>query len=119
VSGAFHSPLVEPAQRELIEFLERFTFKDPSVDVVCNVDARIIRSAEAIIDALSRQLTNPVLWSDSMRALVDSWDGRIMEAGPGRILAGLMKRIERRSMVSTCGTAEELAQVIAAEVEIA
>lgn len=117
VSGAFHSPLVEPAQRELIDYLERFTFNAPRVGLVCNVDARVIRDTEAIVDALSRQLTSPVLWSDSMRTLTEGWNGRIMEVGPGTVLTGLMKRIDRTKPVEACGTAEKLAQLIAAAVE--
>ncbi|HUV36550.1 MAG TPA: ACP S-malonyltransferase [Patescibacteria group bacterium] len=117
VSGAFHSPLVEPAQRELVEFLGQFTFKEPAVGLVCNVDAKVIRDTEAIVNALSRQLTNPVLWSDSMQVLTGGWKGRIMEVGPGTVLSGLMKRTDRSRPVEACGTAEQLEHLIAVEVE--
>jgi [acyl-carrier-protein] S-malonyltransferase len=119
VSGAFHSPLVGAAQQELVEYFDRFTFRNPSIGVVCNVDASVIHDAGTVTDALSRQLTNPVLWSDSMRTLAEAWDGRILEAGPGTVLAGLMKRIDRSRGVESAGTAEELERLIAAEVELA
>lgn len=117
VSGAFHSPLVEPAQRELVEYLGRFTFNATRVGIVCNVDARVIRDTESIVDALSRQLTSPVLWSDSMRTLTEHWKGKVVEVGPGTVLTGLMKRIDRTRPVEACGTAETIAQFIVAAVE--
>ncbi len=119
VSGAFHSPLVESAQRELVEYLGKFTFNQPDAGVITNVDATVIRSADAILDALSRQLTNPVLWADSMETLGRQWEGRILEVGPGKVLSGLMKRIDRTRTVEACGTAEELAELVAAEIELA
>lgn len=119
VSGAFHSPLVAPTQRELVRYLGQFAFNTPGVGLVCNVDARVIRDTDAIVVALSRQLTSPVLWSDSMRTLIESWNGRIMEVGPGTVLTGLMKRIDRTRPVEACGTAEKLAELIAASVELA
>jgi [acyl-carrier-protein] S-malonyltransferase len=115
VSGAFHSPLVAPAQEELVEYIGSFEIRDTEVDVVCNADARVVRRREQIIDALSRQLTSPVLWSDSMKLLVDEWGGDTLEVGPGKVLAGLMKRIDRSRKVETVGTADQLAQVIERE----
>lgn len=114
VSGAFHSPLVAPAQAELIEFIRTVPIDDAPVGVVCNADARVIRTAAQIVDALSRQLTSPVLWSDSMTVLADRWEGGIMEVGPGKVLAGLMKRIRRDRPVETAGTAEQVAAAIEA-----
>ncbi len=115
VSGAFHSPLVAPAQDELVEYIKSFEIKDTTADVVCNADAKIIRRREEIIDALSRQLTSPVLWSDSMSVLTAGWDGEILEVGPGKVLSGLMKRIDRARSVETVGTADQLTQVIERE----
>ncbi|MBN1164281.1 MAG: ACP S-malonyltransferase, partial [Candidatus Krumholzibacteriota bacterium] len=117
VSGAFHSPLVAPAQEELVAYINNFRLRDASVDVICNAAASRIRSREEIVDALSRQLTSPVLWSDSMLLLTESWEGEIIEAGPGRVLSGLLKRINRKRTVKNAGTAEELRQaVVPAEV---
>ena len=115
VSGAFHSPLVAPAQEELVDYIKSFEIRDISADVVCNADAKVVKRREQIIDALSRQLTSPVLWSDSMKLLAAEWGGEILEVGPGRVLSGLMKRIDRARTVETIGTADQLSQVIERE----
>jgi [acyl-carrier-protein] S-malonyltransferase len=115
VSGAFHSPLVAPAQDELVEYIKSFEIRDISTGVVCNADAKVVTRREQIIDALSRQLTSPVLWSDSMRLLAAEWGGQILEVGPGQVLTGLMKRIDRDRKVEPVGTADQLAQVIERE----
>ncbi len=115
VSGAFHSPLVAPAQEELVDYIKSFEIRDISADVVCNADAKVVKRREQIIDALSRQLTSPVLWSDSMKLLAAEWGGAILEVGPGRVLSGLMKRIDRARTVETVGTADQLSQVIERE----
>jgi [acyl-carrier-protein] S-malonyltransferase len=117
VSGAFHSPLVAPAQNELIEYIAKFPFDDTGVGVICNADAAILRRKAEIIDALSRQLTSPVLWSDSMRVMIEKWDGMVIEAGPGKVLSGLMKRIDRSRPVTAAGTAAEVEAIVAPEVE--
>ena len=113
VSGAFHSPLVAPAQSELVEYMKGFVFRDARVGVVCNADAKVMTKREDIIDALSRQLTNPVLWSDSMTVLCGLWNGPILEVGPGKVLAGLLKRIDGMRSVRSVGTADEIAQCLA------
>jgi len=115
VSGAFHSPLVAPAQEELVDYIKSFEIRDISADVVCNADAKVVKRREQIIDALSRQLTSPVLWSDSMKLLAAGWGGEILEVGPGKVLSGLMKRIDRARTVETVGTADQLSQVIERE----
>jgi len=115
VSGAFHSPLVAPAQEELVDYIKSFEIRDISADVVCNADAKVVKRREQIIDALSRQLTSPVLWSDSMKLLAAEWGGEILEVGPGKVLSGLMKRIDRARTVETVGTADQLSQVIERE----
>ena len=115
VSGAFHSPLVAGAQEELVEYIKSFAIRDASVGVVCNADARIVAKRDEIVDALSRQLTSPVLWSDSMALLLASWSGPVLEVGPGKVLSGLLKRIDGMRSVRTVGTAEELERSLAGE----
>lgn len=112
VSGAFHSPLVASAQNELVSYIKSFRLSDASTGVICNVDAKVITSSSDIIDALSRQLTNPVLWLDSMSLLTGEWEGPIIEAGPGKVLAGLMKRIDRARTVEGTGTVEEVQKLL-------
>jgi [acyl-carrier-protein] S-malonyltransferase len=115
VSGAFHSPLVAGAQKELVEYIKSFAMRDAAVGVVCNADAKVVAKKDEIVDALSRQLTSPVLWSDSMALLLASWGGPVFEVGPGKVLAGLLKRIDGSRPVRTVGTAEELARSVAGE----
>jgi [acyl-carrier-protein] S-malonyltransferase len=115
VSGAFHSPLVAGAQKELVEYIKSFAIRDASVGVVCNADARVVTKKDEIVDALSRQLTSPVLWSDSMALLLASWSGPVLEVGPGKVLAGLLKRIDGARSVRNVGTAEELERSLAGE----
>lgn len=119
VSGAFHSPLIAPAQEELVTYMREFQFDDAGVRIICNADAKIIHRKEDIIDALCRQLTSPVRWQESMEVLLKSWDGSVMEVGPGRILTGLMRRIDRSRAVQSVGTVEELEKVVAPEIEMA
>jgi [acyl-carrier-protein] S-malonyltransferase len=119
VSGAFHSPLLEESAGALMEYIRTFPVRDARIGVICNADARIVRSRDEILGALSRQLTSPVLWSDSMNKLLGEWDGAILEVGPGKVLAGLTRRIDRGRTVQTVGTRDELAQFAAAEPEIA
>jgi [acyl-carrier-protein] S-malonyltransferase len=118
VSGAFHSPLVASAQEELIAYIEDFELRDARIDTICNADANVVRTKEEIIGALSRQLTSPVLWSDSMRILSERWGGPVMEVGPGRVLKGLFRRINAERDVETVGTVEELEKHVAPRVEI-
>ena len=112
VSGAFHSPLISSAEDELVSYIKAFTISDTEIDVISNVDADVVSSKAEIIEALSKQLTNPVLWSDSMDLLLKKWNGRIIEAGPGKVLTGLMKRIDRSRDVEKVGTAEEIKKFI-------
>jgi [acyl-carrier-protein] S-malonyltransferase len=113
VSGAFHSPLVAPAQDELAGYISEFNMSDSGIDVICNVDAAAVRDSGQIKDALSRQLTSPVRWLDSMKLLSDGWEGGIIEAGPGKVLSGLMKRIDRERPVELAGTAEQVKKILA------
>ncbi|MCK4537159.1 MAG: ACP S-malonyltransferase [Candidatus Krumholzibacteria bacterium] len=112
VSGAFHSPLVAPAQVELVEYIRSFELGDAETDVVCNADARAIRKREDIIDALSRQLTSPVLWSDSMNVMCEAFEGLIVETGPGKVLSGLMRRIDKSRETLCAGTASQVSDLI-------
>jgi [acyl-carrier-protein] S-malonyltransferase len=118
VSGAFHSPLVAPAQEELLSYIEDFPLSDARIDVICNADAKAVRTKGEIVDALSRQLTSPVLWSDSVELLADKWNGGVMEIGPGKVLKGLFRRIDSQREVETVGTTEELEKYVAPRIEI-
>ncbi|HEX6791637.1 MAG TPA: ACP S-malonyltransferase [Candidatus Krumholzibacteria bacterium] len=92
VSGAFHSPLMEPAVEEFRAFLGGFPAGSLDVDWVANVTGGIVRDASTVVDLLSRQLSSPVQWTRSMRAFAARGPAVIYEVGPGNVLAGLMKR---------------------------
>lgn len=97
VSGAFHSPLMAPAEEELRRELESLNFRDPAFPVVSNVTAEPVRRGHEARSLLVRQLTSPVRWSASIRRMLDRGVDRFAELGPGTVLCGLNRRIARGS----------------------
>jgi len=95
VSAPFHSALMMPAQEKLEKDLNATTLVDLQVPLVTNVDADSIRQGEEARSALIRQVTMPVRWEESMRMLLDEGVNTFVEVGPGRVLTGLMRQIER------------------------
>ncbi|MDI6733329.1 MAG: ACP S-malonyltransferase [Planctomycetota bacterium] len=93
VAGAFHSPLMKTAGTRLASELLKVNIKTPSKDVISNVTADYARTPEEIRSNLSRQVSNPVLWSDSMQKLIQDGYTTFYEIGPGKVLTGLIKRI--------------------------
>lgn len=96
VAGAFHTPLMESACARLAEALSNVSIQTPRIPVVSNVDAKIHTDPEDIRQVLIRQVTQPVLWEDSVRWLLSHEAGPFFEVGPGKVLKGLMKRINRK-----------------------
>lgn len=92
VSGAFHSPLMEPARAELAEAIEKTVFKAPECPVYQNVTAKAETDPEVIKANVLTQLTSPVRWSQSVKRMVADGAGYFMEIGPGNVLQGLVKR---------------------------
>jgi [acyl-carrier-protein] S-malonyltransferase len=97
VAGAFHTPIMRPAVQRLEEALGRVQIRPPSIPVVSNVDARPHSDPEEIRELLVRQVVEPVRWEDSMRYLLAEGFQQFYEVGPGRVLTGLMKRIDRKT----------------------
>jgi [acyl-carrier-protein] S-malonyltransferase len=97
VSAPFHSSLMEPAEARLRADIERAAFSDPNVPVYVNVDAKPIRDSAAARDALIRQVSRPVLWEESVRKMIDDGVSLFVEVGPGRVLSGLLARIDKRA----------------------
>jgi len=95
VSAPFHCPLMQPAQDRLAADLAALTFHTPEVPVMCNVDANLVTTAEQARDALVRQVTGAVQWHKSMRALTALGARDFVEVGPGKVLCGLIKQIDR------------------------
>jgi [acyl-carrier-protein] S-malonyltransferase len=108
VAGAFHSPLMQPAVEELAEALGQAQIAAPTRPVVANVDAACYGGAQTVRGKLLAQLVSPVRWQQSMEFLLAQGVERFYEIGPGRVLAGLMKRIDRRAEVACINSAETL-----------
>ncbi len=118
VSAPFHCSLMKPAQDRLAADLEALTFRQPEVPVVCNVDAALVSDPEASRDALVRQVTGSVKWNQSMQLLVAKGVQMFVEVGPGKVLCGLMRQIDRSKPCMNVGdeaslqkTAEQLVQL--------
>lgn len=107
VSGAFHSPLMKPAEEELSEELKKVSFKNAKIPIFANVTAKPATDADEIRELLIKQLTNPVLWEDLNREMILKGASRFLEVGPGNILKGLLKRIDRSAVCETVGKIEE------------
>ncbi len=108
VSGAFHSPLMAEAQSGLKEALDKVTIKDAQVPLYSNVEARPVRNAEEIRELLFRQLTHPVRWQEIIENMIGDGFSLFYEAGPGKVLKGLQKRINREAPCQNIGTAEQI-----------
>jgi [acyl-carrier-protein] S-malonyltransferase len=96
VAGAFHTPLMQSAVDKLASALSDAKLSPPRIPVVSNVDAQPHSNPEEIRRLLIEQVVSPVRWEDSMRYLVQQGTDRMVEVGPGRVLRGLMRRIERK-----------------------
>jgi [acyl-carrier-protein] S-malonyltransferase len=95
VSAPFHCVLMQPAQDKLAEDLHALSFHNPDVPVLSNVDAALVTTGEQSRDALIRQVTGAVQWVKSMRALIEIGVTNFAEVGPGKVLCGLMRQIDR------------------------
>ncbi len=93
VSAPFHSSLLQPASEKLQGYLANIEFKAPSIPVINNVDVEILNDPIAIKDALVRQAAKPVRWQETIQAMASQGITQVVECGPGKVLAGLTKRI--------------------------
>lgn len=112
VSVPSHCELMKPAAEKLANDLAALTFNTPKCDVINNVDVKAENSADAIKDALVRQLYSPVRWTETVQALVAQGITQSYEFGPGKVLTGLAKRIDK-AMV--CGAVNDAASIDAAK----
>ncbi|HEU5248726.1 MAG TPA: acyltransferase domain-containing protein, partial [Thermoanaerobaculia bacterium] len=103
VSAPFHSPLMRPARERMASLLEATDFSDAAIPVVTNVDALPVREGARLRDSLVRQIDSPVRWVESVRRLAGEGVDRGLEIGPGNVLAGLVRRIERGIRVESWG----------------
>ena len=115
VSAPFHCGLMQPAQDRLAGDLRGLAFQDPVIAVVCNVDAALLNNGEAAREALVRQVTGAVKWEQSMRLLIAQGAQTFVEVGPGRVLCGLMRQVDRSPKCMSVGdeaSLEKAAEVL-------
>jgi [acyl-carrier-protein] S-malonyltransferase len=103
VAGAFHTSLMKPADERLAEALESVEMAAPRVPVVSNVDAAPHSDPAELKALLVRQVLSPVRWEDSVRAMMDAGVDQFYEVGTGRVLTGLLKRIDRKTPCTAVG----------------
>ncbi len=108
VSGAFHSPLMDNARQGLQEALEKAAIHDAKVPLYANVTAKPVTSKKDIRELLFSQLTSPVLWQKSMENMITDGFDHFFEIGPGKVLTGLLKRINRQVPCKPVGTVEQI-----------
>lgn len=113
VSAPFHSALMVPAQERLAKDLAATQFADLSVPLVTNVDADSVETGHAAREALVRQVSMPVRWEESVRMLIEEGVNTFVEVGPGRVLSGLLRQIERS--VATLNVEDEKSLVTTLE----
>jgi len=95
VSGAFHTPLMQTAVDGMAEIIPTITFQDPSVPIIANTTAEPLTGGEEIKEELLRQLCNSVQWQRTIEYMIDNGVSRLIEIGPGKVLTGLIRRINR------------------------
>ncbi len=108
VSGAFHSPLMEFAYDGLREALSEVSIAPATIPVVANALAEVVLEPEAIRESLAKQLLSPVRWEASMRLLLKDPGGPFLEVGPGKVLKGILRGIDRDA---ECGTAGDVGEI--------
>jgi [acyl-carrier-protein] S-malonyltransferase len=101
VGGAFHSPLMEPAREQLAAAIEATTFNNPICPIYQNVSAEAVSDPELIKENLILQLTAPVKWTQIMNNMMRDGLTEVVEVGPGKVLQGLFKKIDRELTVSS------------------
>lgn len=114
VSGAFHTPFMAPAAERLGAAIDAATFTDAVIPVVANVDAAVHTTGADWPDLLRRQLTSPVRWTDSVRTLIDLGADAFVEAGPGQVLTGTLKRLAPAAVRHSAMTPEQVEAVAVA-----
>jgi len=113
VSGAFHTPLMQPAVDGMTEIIATLSFSDPVVPIIGNTTAQPLTTAEAIKQELLEQLCNCIQWQRSVEYMVGDGVSTFIELGPGKVLAGLIKRIDKGVKIVNIGDAEAVKSITA------
>ena len=112
VSAPFHCSLMEPARARLERDIGRVDLREAQIPIITNFGAQPVRSAAELREALVRQVTSPVQWVESVRRLVSEGVDTFVEVGPGRVLSGLVRRIDRTVRVANVEDPDSLAQTL-------
>jgi len=121
VAGAYHSRLMRVAQEKLAPELAQLKLNEPKIRLVCNVDASLVTTPDDIRSSLVRQVSGSVRWSDSIQKFIADGDMNFIEIGPGGVLSGLMKRIDRRANIAAihdCASIDALVDSLKATVPL-
>lgn len=111
VSGAFHTASMQPAAEGLVDIIATIPFAAPFIPIVANTTAREITTAEAVKGELLNQLCNSVQWQRSIEYMIDNGVSTFVEIGPGRVLSGLVKRINKNVKTINIGDAEAVKNI--------
>ena len=112
VAGAFHTEKMSPAAEQLQKALDKAPIKNPdAIQVIANISAEYYRSADDIRDGLVKQLVRPILWEKCVRRLINDGVGSFYEIGPGRVLTGLLKRIDRKANIVNISSLDGLGRL--------
>ena len=114
VSAPFHCALMQPAQDALARDLASLTFTNPNFPVACNVDARLLTAGAEVPDCLIRQVTGPVRWVECIQLLIAQGATHFIEVGPGKVLSGLMRQIDRNQKSLNVEDSASLEKTLAA-----
>ncbi|HWP40074.1 MAG TPA: ACP S-malonyltransferase [Tepidisphaeraceae bacterium] len=110
VAGAFHSPLMQSAAQRMAEELEKVAFSTPRITVYANVTARPHTDATSIKRLLVEQIVQPVRWEQTMHELISQAEAQWIELAPGRVLSGLLRKINRRIPIQALSSAQAIQQ---------
>lgn len=110
VGGAFHSPLMEEASQEFAKVIDSCEFKDATIPVIQNINAKATTDAFEIKENLKRQMTGSVQWTKTVAQLISSVD-ELVEIGPGKVLAGLIKKQDRRFPVKNVNSTADISSL--------
>jgi [acyl-carrier-protein] S-malonyltransferase len=108
VSGAFHSPLLKKSAQEFKQFLANFTIKEPKLPIIPNISGEPVNTAVAIRESLENQLISPVLWTKTIQTAKNLGFNKFYEVGPGKVLTGLLKRIDNSLTCIPVSSTEEI-----------
>lgn len=114
VSGPFHSSLMEPASSHLKAMFETIVWNDAATPVISNVTAQPVQSADEMKELLIKQLYSPVLWQDCVEKMLELGVDTFIEVGPGKVLSGLVKKIDRKARIFSVSNESEVQAVVTA-----